>query len=336
MNVLDVERRQVLSSWLKNFLFALLAVCCLTACDRSKDIVHNLQEREANEIIVYLNRRGIQAQKVQEVKGGGGAAQGPVLYMVTVHSSVWVEAMALLNAAGLPRRPTKGLLDIFGEGGLVATEREEQIKYQAGLEQQIAATLLKIDGVLEADVALSVPEENPLNPEAVVKDKTASVYIKHQGVLDDPNSHLKTKIKQLVASAVDGLEFENVSVISDRARFTGDPEGEILFGRDDEEETVLVWSITIAKSSLGRFQMIFAGLIVTILILGLLIVLLIWKFLPILAAAGGFSQLLRFSPIQPEQVKGVKSAAGKAGKEEGSTLTNIEEESEEELEEEEP
>lgn len=335
MNVSNVESKRQLFHWLRTLSLLILVLGCFTGCDRSKAVVHNLPEREANEIIDYLHRKNIQAQKIEQPSGGAGA-QGPTLYMVTVHANVWHEALATLNAAGLPRRETRKLLDIFGEGGLVATEREEQIKYQAGLEQQIASTLLKIDGVLEADVALSVPEENPLNPEAEVKDKTASVYIKHQGVLDDPNSHLKTKIKQLVANAVDGLEFANVTVISDRARFVGDEAGDFFFQGDEADETVIVWSIAVAKRSLGRFQMLFATFIAGFLILVLIIALLLWKFLPVLSAAGGFSQLFRFSPIYPEQIGVAKTAEKKEGEREveESTLTSIDEEGENEEEEE--
>ena len=48
---------------------------------------------------------------------------------------------------------------------------------------------------------------------------TASVYVKHRGILDNPNSLLVTKIKRLVSSAIPGLEIDNVSVVSDRALY---------------------------------------------------------------------------------------------------------------------
>lgn len=313
--------------------FLLILMLTLTSCDRSKAIVNDLDEREANEIVVYLARRGINSQKVvQEAKGGGGGQGGP-LYKVTVHSSEWIRATELLNLAGLPRRRSTGLLDIFGQGGLVSTQREEQIKYIAGLEQQIAATLRKIDGVLEADVALSVPEENPLNPEAVVKDKTASVYIKHQGVLDDPNSHLKTKIKQLVASSVDGLKFENVTVIPDRARFGADPDTELgaSWGQGSQEFQV-IWSIVVSRDTAPRFQLIFVSFILAITILGLLVVWILWKVFPVLIAAGGFGQLFHFKPISLKALldkhapKPKKKPRDDDEDDEDSTLANIEDE----------
>src|SRR6185369_12946616 len=96
--------------------------------------------------------------------------------------------------------------------------------YQAGLEQQIANTIRKIDGVLEADVQLSFPQEaggvGALPGQTVSQKATAAVYVKHQGILDDPNSHLVSKIKRLVAGSVSGIDINDVTVISDKSRFT--------------------------------------------------------------------------------------------------------------------
>ena len=53
--------------------------------------------------------------------------------------------------------------------------------------------------------------------------------MKHQGVLEDPNSHIEIKIKRLIAGSVSGLSYDDVAVISDRSRFsdiTLTPEGE--------------------------------------------------------------------------------------------------------------
>ncbi len=58
------------------------------------------------------------------------------------------------------------------------------------------------------------------NPQAPAQRVTAAVYVKHQGIVDDPNSHLISKIKRLVAGSVTGLDINDVTVISDRSRFT--------------------------------------------------------------------------------------------------------------------
>lgn len=274
------------------FLFAFL----LIACESTKPIVSDLSQKEANEIVVFLDRKGIPSQKVKQVATGAGA-RDENRYSIRVRVDRSTEAMSVLNNAGLPRRRSKDLLTLFGQGGLVPSELEEKIKYQSGLEEQLAATIRKIDGVLDADVRLSFPEENVLNPQAEEKDKTASVYVKHQGVLDDPNSHLNTKIRRYVASSVEGLKYENVTVIGDRARFTGDPALQQIARRSEDRQWVKIWRIVIARESIQPFRMIFFGFSVTLMFFALMVLWMFWKIFPVLNATGGISQLFTLRPV---------------------------------------
>ena len=162
------------------------------------------------------------------------------------------EAMAILNQNGLPRAKGTNLLELFAKQGLMTTEKEESIRYQAGLEQQIANTIRKIDGVIEADVQLSFPEAtSALGATTTPQQKpTAAVYVKHQGILDDPNSHLVSKIKRLVASSVNGLDINDVTVISDRSRFTDVALGTSLEAASFQpKEYTSIWSIVVSKST---------------------------------------------------------------------------------------
>lgn len=201
---------------------SLLGICLFffTSCSSTKTIVNALDEKDANEILVYLSSRNVDAIKVQnkEAAAGGGGGSKIVLWDIQVPSEQVTEAMALLNQVGLPRRRGQSLLNIFGGGGLVPSELQEKIRYQAGLAEQIATTIRKIDGILDAEVQISFPEEDPLNPGKKKGKITSSVYVKHSGVLDDPNSHLVQKIKRLVASSITGLDYDDVTVIGDRAR----------------------------------------------------------------------------------------------------------------------
>lgn len=281
------------------FLLFLLAFVMFPSCESRKTIVNGLEEKEANEIIVYLANKNIEAVKVpaKEAAGAGGGSK-VVLYDIAVDSSKAIEAMGVLNAAGLPRRRPQNLLQLFPAGGLVPSEMQEKIRYQAGLAEQIASTIRKIDGILDAEVQLSFPEEDPLNPNAPKGHVTASVYVRHNGVLDDPNSHLITKIKRLVASSVNGLNFDNVTVIPDRARFS-ESSDLMSQGRKTAEEMsyVKVWTIIIAKDSLVRFQTIFFTFCLLILILILYNLWLSWKLYPILRKRGGIKQLFHLAPL---------------------------------------
>ncbi len=177
-----------------SLFFMGLFLLLFTGCKSQAVIVNSVEEREANEIIVFLAGQGIDAAKVEVVSGSaGGGGGGAALWNIAVDETQKYQAMAILNRAGLPRRPSNNLLKIFEQTGLVPSEMQENIKYQAGLAAQIASVIRKFDGILDAEVLLSVPKDNPLDPNAPKGRVTASVYVKHSGVLDDPNSHLITK-----------------------------------------------------------------------------------------------------------------------------------------------
>lgn len=297
---MEQKRCTLKISYFRHFLFLLLMAGLLTGCESRRTIVNGLDEKEANEILVFLSTKGIDANKQQAVsEGAGGKA---VLWNISVVSSQANEAMALLNQVGLPRRRGQNLLGIFSNVGLVPSGMQEKIRYQAGLAEQIASTIRKIDGVLDADVQISFPDEDPLNPGANKQKITASVYVKHSGVLDDPNAHLITRIKRLVAGSVNGLDYDNVTVIGDRARFNESPLGGMQGGFGEEERPfVNVWSIILAKSSLTRFRIVFFSFTIAILILLLTLIWILWKIYPLLKQAGGLKQLASLRAIPTEK-----------------------------------
>lgn len=288
-----------------SLIFILLsAFLFLTSCESRRTIVNGLDEKEANEIVVFLSSKGIDAAKVQSQEGtGGGGGSKITLWDITVAPGEVTEAMSILNQSGLPRRKPQSLLGIFSNVGLVPSELQERIRYQAGLAEQIASTIRKIDGVLDAEVQISFPEEDPLNPGKENKEKiVASVYVKHSGVLDDPNSHLVTKIKRLVAASITGLDYDNVTVIGDRARFSEMPIG-LKSSGGDEKEFVSIWSVIVAKESVSRFRTIFFSYTILLLLLLLLLLWILWKILPLLKKVGGVKQLFKVQPLKIETPK---------------------------------
>ncbi|MBA2369844.1 MAG: type III secretion inner membrane ring lipoprotein SctJ [Candidatus Protochlamydia sp.] len=278
----------------------LVLISLLTSCESRKVIVNGLDEKEANEILVYLSNKGIDAVKVLAATEGAGASKG-ALWNISVEETRANEAMALLNQVGLPRRRGQNLLGIFANTSLVPSGMQEKIRYQAGLAEQIGSTIRKIDGILDADVQISFPDEDPLNPNAPKQKITASVYVKHNGILDDPNAHLVTRLKRLVAGSVNGLDYDYVTVIGDRARYGDTPLGSLGGSLGEEERKyVNVWTIGLAKESLTRFRLIFFTFTVSLVLLLLALTWLLWKFLPLLKRAGGFKQLFTFHPLHIE------------------------------------
>ena len=271
--------------WFSMFkhLLTFFVLILLASCSTDMTIVNNVDEREANEIIVFLASKGIEAQKVTAAATGIGA-QGPSnQFNIVVPNTRMTDAMSILNRYGLPRPKGTSLLEIFAKSGLMSSEREETIRYQSGLAEELKGTIRKIDGVVDADVQISFPpSETTLAPGAILPKTTSAVYIKLQGAMEDPNSHIETKIKRLLAGSVSGLDFENVSVITDRSRFTDitlDMGGQPM-GKHQPQAYVNIWSIVMTKGSLGRFRFIFFSLILLLLLFGGALGWLVYKFYP--------------------------------------------------------
>lgn len=290
-----------------NRLTLLLAalLCLLTGCEANRVIVNDVDEREANEIIVFLASRNIAADKLASSAPTGVGGEASKLWSIAVEPSKTVEAMALLNQVGLPRQMGTDLLTLFSKQGFMTSEKEDTIRYQVGLAQQIANMIKKIDGVIEADIQLSFPPENvnivPGMQAAAPQKITAAVYVKHQGVLDDPNSHLVTKIKRLVSGSVTGLDINDVTVISDRSRFTDITLNEIKESSASQpKDYVSIWSIVMSQGSVGKFRLLFIAFSLLLVLFALITGWLLWKFYPILKSKG-WKSLLNPAPIDFEE-----------------------------------
>lgn len=292
----------------RSILLLLCALLSLVGCQQNSVIVTGVEEREANEIIVFLASKGIAASKVAFTSSAPGGAQGGSKWNISVSPKSSTDAMAILNQNGLPRIKGPNLLDLFGKQGMMSSEKEDTIRYQAGLSEQIAGTIRKIDGVIDANVQISFPAVDSSNSAMPWENNTpqkitAAVYVKHQGILDDPNSHLVIKIKRLVAGSVNGLDINDVTVISDKARFADITLGqspEMLSNMAAEDNYVSIWSIVMSKSSASRFRTVFFFLCFFMVIFALFTAWLIWKLYPTLKAKGGIKKLLQATPFPTE------------------------------------
>ncbi|MEG0287419.1 MAG: type III secretion inner membrane ring lipoprotein SctJ [Victivallaceae bacterium] len=272
-----------------SFIILLSSLAFLNAgCNSRTLIAHGLLGRDANEIVVLLVSKGISAEKSPMPTGAVGGTSTEQLWDIAVPSSQITEALAILNQAGLPRLKGTSLLDLFAKQSLVPSELQERIRYQEGLSEQLATTIRKMDGIMDANVQVSFPTEGEEN---VVM--TASVYIKHRGILDNPNSVVVSKIKRLVASAIPGLIPENVSVVGDRASYS-----EISlngpWGLTDEVEYASVWGVIMAKQSVVRFRTIFYCFLLGLFVVSSILLWILWKAHTMIIALGGIKTL--FSP----------------------------------------
>lgn len=293
-----------LNKYARHIVVLLLLSLSLTSCSKSQKIITGVTEREANIIVVFLEARGIRSNKVRVSGGSTTAAEQLAKFDITVKKNQSIQAMALLNQNGFPKQRYITLLQLFQASGFMTSEREENIRYQAGLAEQINNMITMIDGVIDSNVQLSFPttETTAIGANTTgTQEKqriTAAVYVKHQGVLDDPNNYLEDKIKRLVSGSITGLNINDVTVVSDRSRFT-----DILpYEREDRltsypKEMVSIWSIIMNRESALRFRILFLILISVSTLLLLLFGWTIWKIYPIFKQKHGVRKLFSLKPF---------------------------------------
>lgn len=283
------------------FLSSLFLVLLMTSCANQRTILTNVDERDANQIIVLLESKGIVAQKTL-VKSSGAAAQSTEnMWDITVDHHKAIEALAILNKIGLPRKQGLSILELFPSQGMMKTESEEQIRYIEGLNEQLANTLRKIDGILDVQVQISMPVVDAFNPDAAKEYPRASVFVKHDGILDDPNNLYVQKIRRYISGSVTDLSYDDVTVVTDRARFTDinlrslEPKSAATpWGNQD---FVKIWSIVVSNDSAGAFRTILFLFCFFLLILILAFAWCVWKFQGVFKQIKSFKSFFSATPM---------------------------------------
>jgi type III secretion protein J len=181
----------------------------LAGCAR-EELLHDLDERQAGEVMVALDDGGIAARKVRP----GGAEGG---YTVEVSPEDAPRALRLLAGRDLPRPRPPGFGEVFAKGGLVPTPTEERALYQHAVAGELARSLESVEGVVGARVHIALAEPDPLHPGERPPPR-ASVLVRCRPAACAAVRALEPGLRALVAGAADGLEPAAVSVVVTEAR----------------------------------------------------------------------------------------------------------------------
>ncbi|MGB7760576.1 MAG: flagellar basal-body MS-ring/collar protein FliF [Bryobacteraceae bacterium] len=172
-----------------------------------KPLYTGLAPEDAGAIVQKLKESGVEYRLPES----GG--------VVMVPSSRLAELRLAMATAGLPRSGRIGF-ELFDKANLGATEFTEHVNYRRALEGELERSVICLAEVEQARVHITFPKESVfLDSQEPAK---ASVLVKIR-----PGAHLATEnvqaINHLVASAVEGLAPDAVSVLDMNGNLLGRP-----------------------------------------------------------------------------------------------------------------
>jgi type III secretion protein J len=178
---------------------SLLMMLMLAGCGKV-DLLSNLPEEEANEIVSLMQQHHIPISK----KPGLELAWTIVLK----NSDDFSRAEKILKTNGYPRVQYNTIGQVFQKSGLVSSPLEEKARFMYALSESVASTLNKIPGVLTSRVHIVLPENDPYSDADT--EASAAIFLTYR-VGSNLDESVR-EIKYLVANSVQGLDYDKVSI----------------------------------------------------------------------------------------------------------------------------
>lgn len=141
-------------------------------------------------------------------------------------------ARVALAAAGLDGVTARPGFELFDQPSWGMTDFTQRVNYRRALEGELERTLGHMQGVNSAQVHLTMQEPSYLKSDN--RPPEASVVL-DMGPGDVGAQAAVEGVQFLVASAVDGLAPENVTVMDDRGRLLSNPPGQKSVGMSDRQ-----------------------------------------------------------------------------------------------------
>jgi flagellar M-ring protein FliF len=164
----------------------------------------------ALETVGQLTDRLDQAAVVYKLERGGAD--------ILVSATDLARARVVLARNGLPNGGRPGL-ELFDQPSWSMTDFTQRINYRRALEGELERTIGKMRGVEGAQVHLAIHETSTFR--SATTPGEASVVLKVRG--DTPSREVVEGISHLVASSVDGLTSDNVTIVDDAGRLLSVP-----------------------------------------------------------------------------------------------------------------
>jgi flagellar basal-body M-ring protein/flagellar hook-basal body protein fliF len=201
-----------------------------------KPLYTGLSAEDAGAIVQKLKESGVEYRLPES----GGA--------VLVPSARLAEMRLTMATAGIPKSGRIGF-ELFDKANLGATEFTEHVNYARALEGELERSVVSLAAVEQARVHITLPKESVfLDAKEPAK---ASVLVKIR-----PGAHLSPEnvqaITHLVASAVEGLAPEAISVLDMNGNLLGRPKAAGGLDGPDSSEASLEYRHKVEADLLAK------------------------------------------------------------------------------------
>ncbi|MBF0381577.1 MAG: flagellar M-ring protein FliF [Magnetococcales bacterium] len=203
-------------------ILALTTVIWYTTRPTYKVLFSGLPEQETGRVIEELTKSNIPYQ----VSLGGSTIEIPTDQVYDVRLQ--------LATMGLPKQNSGVGYEIFDQGSLIGmTDFMQRMNFQRALQGELSRTIESISSVSSARVHLVLPKKSLFVSEE--QAATASVVME----LSRPLSSVQSEgIVHLVASAVEGLDQNNVTLIDHKGNLIAGGEGGVDDGRINADKSM--------------------------------------------------------------------------------------------------
>ncbi len=172
-----------------------------------KPLYSNLGNEDAGEIMNKLKEQKVPTQISDDGK------------TILVPASKVYELRMSLASDGLPQGGGVGF-EIFDRKNFGMTEFVQKINYQRAMQGELSRTIAQLSGVEQARVHLALPEQTLFKENE--KAPTASVVLKMKSGRVLSENEVQGVI-HLVASSVEGMDPDHITVIDNRGRMLSRP-----------------------------------------------------------------------------------------------------------------
>lgn len=181
------------------FIVLLLAGC------KQEELLKELDQHQANEVIALLQHNNIQAVKREVTKEG---------FKVTVDIKDFAASVDLINSYGLPGQRRVEIAQMFPMDSLVSSPRAEKARLYSGLEQRLEQSLLSLHGVVSARVHVSYDLGTGEGERKKIPMHISSILNYDNSVVDA--TLLIGDVKRFLKNSFNDVDYDNISVVLSR------------------------------------------------------------------------------------------------------------------------